>query len=69
MLVSFSKQLTLATIYSPVQTVKKIKPPKRLPRPGDEERKRKERENNPFALMVKRQMDALKRKQKETRHE
>ena len=51
-------------LFASANSKKKIKPPKRLPRPGDEERKRKERENNPFALMVKRQLDALKRKQK-----
>lgn len=39
---------------------KKPKAPKPVQRPGDAERKRREKENNPFAIMVKKQMDALK---------
>lgn len=46
---------------------KKPKPPKPVQRPGDAERKQKEKENNPFALMVKKQMDALKSTDQKTK--
>lgn len=40
---------------------KKPKAPKPVWRPGDKERKRKEKQNNPFGMMVKKQMDALRK--------
>lgn len=39
---------------------RKVKSPKPVPRPGDEERKKEAKQNNPFALMVKAQMNRLK---------
>lgn len=47
-------------MYLSANSKKKPKAPKPVPRPGDEERKRQQKENNPFAVMVKKQMDALK---------
>jgi len=41
---------------------KKPKVPKPVPRPGDSERKKEAKQNNPFALMVKSQMDRLRKK-------
>lgn len=38
---------------------KKVKAPSPMPRPGDAERKKIENANNPFALMVKAQMQKL----------
>jgi len=43
----------------------KIPEPKFVPLPGEAERKKKEAESNPFAIMVNRQMDTLKTNPKE----
>lgn len=39
---------------------KRVKEPRPVPRPGDAERRKREKANNPFALMVQAQLDDLK---------
>jgi len=64
-LVDAVRENTFAFIQS--NTKKKLRNPQPIPRPGDEERKQQEKQNNPFALMVKAQMSKLRESEQKTK--
>lgn len=53
---------TLTYVFVSANSKKKPKPPKPVSRPGDAERKREAKQNNPFALTVKATLDKLRGK-------